>query len=223
MSQFEFLKTNRRLYNSMTAVEERINAQDWDVAVQKMRTAVQTLVSEIYGLYRVMPQGTMEEQINRLKEAELICPETVAAFHEIRIKGNKASHENAGFGEDCAVKLYACLVAEMLLFTEKYSKEPDPRGAQRLQKTSGTGGASVPKQKHRNYLLPASLVRIIGLLQIGFAVFWIKEYLEKFSDPFFANSRPMFIIAGVAVILSGLYSLLTGHDNLLILSFLFGR
>lgn len=137
MSELDYFKKNPRLYNAITEVEKRITSADWDVAVQKMRTAAQILVGEFYYLYSAdnIKPDSLYEQLNALKEADLIMPESAEALQEIRFKGNKVSHENVTLYSSEVIKLYESLITEMILFVDKYSKAPDPNGFIKLKNT----------------------------------------------------------------------------------------
>ena len=64
MSQFDFLMDMPELYRAMTEVERRIDNEDWEVAVQKMRTALQELKRCFFSIYGTVPQESLDEQIN---------------------------------------------------------------------------------------------------------------------------------------------------------------
>ena len=217
MSQFDFLKSRKNLYKAMIQVEKRIDAEDWDVAVQKMRTADQELVQSFFDLYTVSMSGSLEDQINALKNAQLISPDSANAYHVIRMKGNRVSHENVPVSKDEALSLYAALIGEMLLFIEKYSNDWDTDGRWALEE------AMIGKHtKRQNRIIPSALVRAIGIVYICIGVFFF-QYANNFMETWIGGNSGFEIafplICGL-FILMGLYSLITGNETLILINWI---
>ena len=71
------------MHKAVSDVEKRIDAEDWDVAVQKMCAAGQELVWSFINLYTVNTLGSRDDQINALKNAQLVIPDSTDAYHVI--------------------------------------------------------------------------------------------------------------------------------------------
>ena len=217
MSQFEYLKPRNDLYKAMTEVEKRIDTDDWDVAVQKMRTTVQVLVQSFFELYGVDIEGSLDDQINALKKAQLISPESANAYHEIRMNGNRVSHENVAVSKEEALLLYIELIGEVTLFTEKYSVDLDPDGGRALEEAM-TGKPS----KKENRILSSTLVRVIGVFYIcagAFFFIYFSRFMERWNGGNTAFGIFFPVICGLAVLV-GLYSLITGDETLILLNWI---
>lgn len=106
MSQFDFLMDMPELYRAMTEVERRIDNEDWEAAVQKMRTALQELIRCFFSIYGTVPQGSLDEQINMLFNAGLISSESASVYHKLRMLGNRVSHENTSVKREVALGAY---------------------------------------------------------------------------------------------------------------------
>lgn len=217
MSQFEFLKPRKNLYKAMTEVEKRIDTEDWDVAVQKMRTAVQELVQSFFNLYTVSMSGSLDDQINALKNAQLISPDSANAYHVIRMKGNRVSHENAAVSKDEALSLYGTLIGEMFLFIEKYSNDWDTDGSRALEEAM-----SRKPTKRQNRIIPSALVRTIGIVDICIGAFFF-QYGNNFMETWRGGNlgfEIVFLLICVLIILTGLYSLITGDETLILINWI---
>ncbi len=217
MSQFEHLKSRKNLYKAMSEVEKRIDSEDWDVAVQKMRTAIQELVQSFFNLYKVSLSGNLDDQINALKNAQLISPDSANAYHVIRIKGNRASHENITVSKGEALRLYGALVGEVILFIDKYSNEWDTDGSRALEEAMNGKPA-----KRQNRIIPSPLVRLIGIVYICFGVFFFR-YAQSFMASWTGGNTGFEVIFPLIcglLTLTGLFSLATGNETLILINWI---
>lgn len=216
MSQFEFLEPRKNLYKAMIEVEKRIDSEDWDVAIQKMRTAIQELVQSFFNLYKVSPSGSLDEKINALKNAQLISPDSANAYHVIRMNGNRVSHENITVSKDEALCLYCVLIGEVILFTDRYTNDWDTDGSQALEKAM-----SGKPSKKQNRIIPSALVRLIGIVYMcaGVFAFNFGSSMRSWGG---GNTgfEVIFQLFSVLLILTGLYSLVTGNETLILINWI---
>lgn len=76
----------------MCEVEERINDNDYDVAVQKMRSTAELMARYLYEHNIGKSTADFCTTINILGTKHILSQESVSNYHSIRMKGNLTSH-----------------------------------------------------------------------------------------------------------------------------------
>lgn len=202
-TQLAHLEPYQALCNSVKEVYARICQKDWNVAVQKMRTALQYMVGCLTSKYGINDRATLDEQIKALCGARLITDDSAQNYYLIKQKGNMASHENTSFSEEEACSLYDTLLWETLVFAEVYMKSYDPDGGQRL---SHALSAPVTQRRYSRY--PKWYVRLMSVLLLMYFSALLFAMVSG-SEESFNLCKVMF---GLTMFIMILIKLITGDS-----------
>ena len=201
---FAYLNGYRQLQELMTEIDRRIYDRDYDVAAQKMRSAAELMIRDIY----VKNGGAISNELSfhdilaQLEKAAVITPHSLSNYHLIRKYGNNASHGNNIAISDVR-NMYNALVQETVEYADHYANSYSKSIKAKSSVSEG------PKLINRIYGLVAVCM---GVVFIGLAATISASFVGGGSKLLGIGVLLIFGVIGIYVAILGIYGLITGKD-----------
>ena len=201
---FAYLNGYRQLQELMTEIDHRIYDRDYDVAAQKMRSAAELMIRDIY----VKNGGAISNELSfhdilaQLEKAVVITPHSLSNYHLIRKYGNNASHGNNIAISDVR-NMYNALVQETVEYADHYANLYSKSIKAKSSRSEG------PKLINRIYGLVAVC---IGVVFIGLAATISAGFVGGGSKLLGIGVLIAFGVIGIYMAILGIYGLITGKD-----------
>lgn len=150
---------------------------DFDAAIINARQIVELMVAELMnaaGLQPSQAQNKNEENINILFQAGIISSETKANYHQIRMVGNRVTH-NEKVSASEAERIFGLLEAEYGKFQSEYTDDVIKRAKKTQERT-------IPKAVNR--YKTSNTNRLAGVIGIAAVIFILVTFISVGSSFF---------------------------------------
>ena len=143
---------------------------DFDAAIINARQIVELMVAELMnaaGLQPSQAQNKNEENINILFQAGVISAETKANYHQIRMTGNRVTH-NEKVSASEAERIFGLLETEFIKFQSDYTDDV-------ISKAKKTQERTIPKAVNR--YKTSNTYRLAGVIGIAAVIFVLVIFI----------------------------------------------